>query len=186
MGLARRLRVGSGVRRLHLPVASRAVPAVVYVLLVGTWSACEADLEEHCIGGACCVDVECPTQSEGEHEHEGMPSGAQCSPGSTATYENFGKAFMASYCLGCHSAELTGDARLGAPPGRDFDTLEQIRADADMIDEHAAAGPGMVNTEMPPAGGPAPTDPERERLGEWLACGAPSGGGVTQGLRAGR
>ncbi len=47
-----------------------------------------------------------------------------------------------------------------------------IRDQLDDIDTIAAAGPDAVNTEMPPDT-PAPTEEERRKLGEWLACGAP-------------
>jgi hypothetical protein len=51
----------------------------------------------------------------------------------------------------------------------DLDTLDEILAFGDHIDEHAAAGPDATNKEMPPSG-PAPTPGEREMLGAWLAC----------------
>lgn len=98
-------------------------------------------------------------------------SGAACPPGSTLSYENFGRAFMESYCLRCHSRVLTGSGRRGAPVGMDFDTLEQVRTHSFDIDAVAAAGALGVNTQMPPDT-PGPTAVERERLGEWLACGA--------------
>jgi hypothetical protein len=50
-------------------------------------------------------------------------------------------------------------------------TLAQIRANKDVIDRSAAAGPKAVNTYMPD--GSSVPEAERRQLGEWLACGAP-------------
>ena len=103
------------------------------------------------------------------HAEEGKPSGAVCSSGSTLTYTTFGKGFMTMYCERCHSSALTGDKRNGAPADHNFDTFAGIFVMADHIDEHAAAGPDAVNTAMPPSD-PKPTEEERRKLGEWLAC----------------
>jgi hypothetical protein len=100
-------------------------------------------------------------------EDEGTPSGAECD--STLTYENFGMAFMTSYCTGCHSSTLSGTARNGAPEDHDYDTLDGILLVAEHIDEHAAAGPDATNDLMPPLD-PRPSQAEREQLGAWLAC----------------
>ena len=102
----------------------------------------------------------------------GVPTGSSCPPDSTLRYDNFGKEFMSSYCTRCHSSELKGGARNGAPDGRNYDTLDGIKADIGEIDEEAAAGPRAVNTGMP-KGSPSPSEEERRKLGEWLACGAP-------------
>jgi uncharacterized membrane protein len=111
---------------------------------------------------------------EDEHAHdeegeEGEPSGAVCPPESTLTYENFGQSFVTSYCTHCHSSELTGADRMGAPLEHDFDTLAGILAVAGHVDEYAAAGPDSTNEAMPPSD-PKPTLAERQMLGEWLAC----------------
>lgn len=110
----------------------------------------------------------------GHHEGE-KPSGALCPTGpaaSTLTYANFGMGFFAGYCQRCHASAVTGAARNGAPADHVFDTLADIITAKDHIDENAAAGPNAVNTAMPP-GAPTPTEDERRKLGEWLACGAP-------------
>ncbi len=100
------------------------------------------------------------------------PSGATCPDDSALTYQSFGQAFVQSYCLRCHSSTQPAEGRQGAPSDTNFDTLLQIRSHAEHIDEGAAAGPSSTNELMPPAG-PRPSDQERSRLGEWLACGAP-------------
>lgn len=90
-----------------------------------------------------------------------------CPPGGTPlTYENFGAAFLTGQCQYCHGS-LALDRR-GAPGEFIFDTKEQIRRHAARIFVRSA-GP---NDSMPPG----PDDPpraERDRLADWLACGAP-------------
>ena len=56
-----------------------------------------------------------------------------------------------------------------------LNTLANIKAvPAAHIDAESAAGPAHVNTSMPPASASAqPTEAERLKLGEWLACGTP-------------
>lgn len=100
---------------------------------------------------------------------DGLPTNAACPIGSTLTYEGFGKPFAESYCTRCHSSELSGADRNGAPDGHDFDSLEGIVAVADHVDEYAAAGPDATNEIMPPSD-PRPSLAERQMLGEWLAC----------------
>lgn len=100
-------------------------------------------------------------------------SGATCPPGSTLTYTSFAKGFVDTYCVRCHSSQLAGEeARQKAPEGVDYDTHDGVRANADKIDERAAAGPDSINDSMPPDGA-LPTEEDRRRLGEWIACGAP-------------
>jgi hypothetical protein len=102
------------------------------------------------------------------HEDSHMATGATCPPDSTLTYASFGADFMGRFCTRCHS----GDPSV-APKGLRFESVEAIRAAAHRIDAHAASGPQGTKAAMPPAGNPAPTQEERARLGEWLACGAP-------------
>jgi hypothetical protein len=109
---------------------------------------------------------------EGHLEPIGDPSGATCPGDSTLDYETFGAPFFEMYCTRCHSSELEGLDRNGAPAGHDFDSLPGILLVADHVDQYAAAGPDSVNTMMPPATdpGPKPSMEEREDLGQWLAC----------------
>ena len=102
----------------------------------------------------------------------GPPTESTCPQGSTLTYANFGKPFMEKYCTDCHSSELTGAQRHGAPSFHDFDSIYGIRAVSNHIDETTAAGPAAVNDGMPPQA-PFPTTMERYQLGEWIACGMP-------------
>ncbi|MEM9068623.1 MAG: hypothetical protein AAGE52_08960 [Myxococcota bacterium] len=94
--------------------------------------------------------------------------GRDCPEDSFLTYENFGQPFMLNWCTGCHSSTLSGDEiRADAPEGFDFDDPNLIRPHLEEIYERA-----VERRNMPPAGGPG--DAERDLLGEWLACGAPS------------
>lgn len=108
----------------------------------------------------------------GEDPLFGPPTESVCPTTQTLTYDNFGKPFMESYCTRCHSSELVGEARMGAPSFHDFDTLFGIKAVSDHIDETAAFGPAAMNNSMPPNGA-RPTAEERRQLGEWIACGMP-------------
>lgn len=110
----------------------------------------------------------------GGGEDGGEPTGATCPSGSTVTYSNFGETFFGTYCTGCHSSELTGADRHGAPADHNFDSLEGIRAEVEHIELAAAGGPDAVNDEMPPStADDFPSEAERLQLGEWLACDTP-------------
>jgi hypothetical protein len=98
-------------------------------------------------------------------------SGASCPPTEAPTYASFGRPFFARYCTGCHSRN--SPARHGAPADQNFDTEDDVRANALAIDGEAAAGPDASNTDMPDMTGPVhspPTHREREVLGQFLAC----------------
>jgi uncharacterized membrane protein len=90
-----------------------------------------------------------------------------CPPeGTKLTYESFGREFMAQNCQNCHG-QPTSD-RKGAPDSFDFGTVDAVRNRKSRIFVRAASD----NVTMPPG----PDDPpaaEREKLAEWLACGAP-------------
>jgi len=103
-------------------------------------------------------------------DNPGAPTGAECDP--RLRWDNFGADFMARYCTGCHSTQVSGGQRRGAPDDHNFDTQDGVQLDLDHVDAASASGPAAHNTYMPPYG-PMPTDFEREQLGQWLACGAP-------------
>ena len=102
----------------------------------------------------------------------GPPTETVCPTGSTLSYDNFGKPFMESYCTRCHSSELVGSQRKGAPSFHDFDSLFGIKAVSMHIDETTGSGPAATNTGMPPDGA-KPSKAEREMLAQWIACGMP-------------
>ncbi len=91
-----------------------------------------------------------------------------CPEDSTLSAENFGAPFLLTQCTGCHHSSLPASERAGAPLDINFDALADVRKHAPRIWARAADS----NATMPPLGGP-PQD-ERTRLGEWLACGAPT------------
>lgn len=118
-------------------------------------------------------DAEGDGGAEADHDADqvGPPSGATCPSDNTLTYDNFGKGFMTKYCTRCHSSKLTKCAdRMKAPFGHDFDMKPGIIGVSDHIDQKAAIGPDSSNRAMPPDDGPKPSDEERKKLGQWLAC----------------
>ncbi len=81
--------------------------------------------------------------------------------GTTLTYDNFGQTFFAAWCVSCH----------GDPNGyssRAFTDVTTIRVQAADIFKNAAED----NQTMPPGPNGPPKD-QRDKLAEWLACGAP-------------
>jgi uncharacterized membrane protein len=90
-----------------------------------------------------------------------------CPPaGTQLTYDNFGATFLGENCNTCHAA--ADGNRHGAPESYRFDTLDEVHQRRDRIFVRAAAS----NTSMPPGPVDPPAD-DRDRLAEWLACGAP-------------
>lgn len=102
-------------------------------------------------------------------EPEGQDTGSTCPTVDPPTYVNFGQGFMQTYCLDCHSQVRFGDDRHGAPVAIDFDTRSLVRENTSRIDKQAAFGPRAKNRLMP-EDAPIPTDEERIRLGEYIAC----------------
>ncbi len=86
----------------------------------------------------------------------------------TLSYDNFGAAFMTSFCNDCHSASLSGGQRQAAPTGIDFDTHEDVLARLERIRARTIEG------TMPPFR--FPERPSEEQLADvalWIDCGAP-------------
>jgi len=101
---------------------------------------------------------------------EGTFTRSSCPTIDPPTYDNFGRTFMESYCTECHDSAKSGVMRQDAPPTIDFDSLALLRMWTSQIDKQAAIGPAASNRLMPPANNPTPTDDERRRLGEFIAC----------------
>lgn len=90
-----------------------------------------------------------------------------CPPsGTMLTYQNFGATFMETHCQSCHGSKSSD--RLGAPGDFIFDAYDQVHSRADRIFARSAAD----NDSMPPGPADIPIE-ERNKLAEWLACGAP-------------
>ena len=109
-----------------------------------------------CWFGACVEDQAPPSQTSDTGPCADAPS-----------WDGFTQPFLTTWCTPCHSSSLTGDSRLGAPEGMNFDTWEGANTWASLI-LNASTGPDPL---MPPAGGP--TEEELEHLTEWVSCGAP-------------
>lgn len=94
----------------------------------------------------------------------GSDTGNDCTD---LTWDNYGQGYVRSWCAGCHSSALSGDEREGATVGVDFDSHAGV---LDHVDRIIDRGTGDAPT-MPPVGGSS--EDERERVLEWLECGAP-------------
>jgi uncharacterized membrane protein len=74
----------------------------------------------------------------------------------------------ASRCTPCHAAKPTFDGIAEAPKGIMFETPEQLKRYAALINQQA------VRTEtMPPGNATGITEEERQQIGAWIAAGAP-------------
>ena len=113
-----------------------------------------------CESPMSCVESDTP---------EGEFTQSLCPPTDPPTYDNFGRAFMETFCTRCHDSAKPTGMRGDAPLGVDFDTRTKLRLWTSNIDREAAIGPASANRTMPPDG-PMPTDAERRRLGEYIAC----------------
>lgn len=148
---------GRSLRAFPMPRSTIRLVWALNLALVGSSSGCTNDASFQEPSGGSPTESTCPSDTE-------------------LTYELFGRAFMESYCTRCHDSSLTGTARQNAPIDHDFNTLQGVLEVAEHIDEFAAAGPAATNTAMPP-NGPTPSEAERKRLGEWLACEVADGSG---------
>jgi uncharacterized membrane protein len=92
-------------------------------------------------------------------------SGASAPP-ADPTWENYIQAFFDGYCVRCHSSDLTGSARQGAPAGIDYNTYELA------VQNAAGAKTEVSSAGMPPSD-PLPTDAERNALVKWVDNGTP-------------
>jgi hypothetical protein len=81
------------------------------------------------------------------------------------TWESWAEGFFLNWCTSCHSSDLHGVSRQGAPHSVNFDTYEGAVERPDLVADWAT-GPKPL---MPPIGGP--DDDEREILRMWLECG---------------
>lgn len=91
-------------------------------------------------------------------------SGDPCTHDPPLTYDTFGRQYLRTHCAGCHSEGLPEGHREGAPVGVDLDTWAGALRWAERTQARAT---GAAPT-MPPGGGP--TDAERARFAEWVAC----------------
>lgn len=85
--------------------------------------------------------------------------------GITVTYENDIKSIMTAYCLRCHSVSNQGADRNGAPADVNFDSYQDVTANAERASTKISAG------TMPPGGGLPAED--RALFLAWIEDGMP-------------
>lgn len=106
--------------------------------------------------------IGCHGQEElGDHSCPASDSGS-----SAITYDNFGKDFFNTWCQSCHGASVTD--RNGAPDDVFFDSRDDIWQQRVQVFEQSAD-----SNESMPIGPHGPSDADRKKLADWLACGAP-------------
>jgi hypothetical protein len=98
---------------------------------------------------------------------EATTSPDACVDGTPLTWANFGKPMFATWCVSCHAETISGADRNGAPLGLNLEHLDQVLPHLDRILATSATN----DWTMPPSGGMSARD--RERLREWIECGAP-------------
>lgn len=69
----------------------------------------------------------------------------------TVSWQSFGHGFFLTYCNACHSQD--SETRHGAPPGVDFDTLEQAKSQSERIRVRV-----LDQQDMPLGGGVSEAD----------------------------
>jgi uncharacterized membrane protein len=97
----------------------------------------------------------------------GSDKPAPCSAPPTFTRDVF--PIVQMKCLPCHSSTKTGESRMGAPPGLDFDTY-----DATMPNQ-ARFADAITSGLEPPMSVPqlATTAEERDLVSDWRRCSYP-------------
>lgn len=86
------------------------------------------------------------------------------------TFTNDVQPIAAAKCVTCHSDELSGPARNGAPPHLDFGSYDQIEPD------RFAFADAITSGRMPPPGEPGTLPVSREEralVDAWRRCGFP-------------
>ncbi|MBL8970688.1 MAG: hypothetical protein JNK56_08930 [Myxococcales bacterium] len=107
-------------------------------------------------------------------------TGAGVCGDNTLTWDNFGQAFLLSWCTGCHNSQLPTAQRAGAPCGINFDSHAGTLPFAASIKVRAVDWQMYEGvTPMPPAA--IVPDDELALLREWIDCGAP---GPDEGVAA--
>ncbi|MCP4868235.1 MAG: hypothetical protein GY898_05905 [Proteobacteria bacterium] len=90
---------------------------------------------------------------------------ADC-PDATSSYADVAGIFE-EHCTRCHSSELVGGDRNGAPDGANWDDPQAVRdTGVDTVWSR------LFHNEMPLGADPVPTD-QKLALYDWLSCGAP-------------
>lgn len=74
------------------------------------------------------------------------------------TYDSFGQAFLAKYCVSCHGGFLPQS-------GVKLDSLSGVQA------SKSKAKSQVSSSSMPPRGSATPSAAERQQFGQWIDCG---------------
>lgn len=90
----------------------------------------------------------------------GGPLG-ECPPAS-GDQQSAGSFIFSNTCTGCHSQNLTGADRFGAPPNSNFDTPDLILSQAQEIYDR------VLDRSMPPGGGLG--DQQIEAVRVYVTC----------------
>jgi uncharacterized membrane protein len=98
----------------------------------------------------------------GDDDDGGGPM-ADCS-GDVPTFDQLS---ILDICTGCHSSELSGEARMQAPAGINFDTYESA------VTVSLTALGVLGNGTMPPPGIEQPSEAQKQDFYDWAGCGTP-------------
>jgi mono/diheme cytochrome c family protein len=83
----------------------------------------------------------------------------------SGTIPTYSQVSLINTCVGCHSSQLTGGARAGAPASVNYDTY------AAAVD-NATNGAAAVDSGRMPIGA-APSAQQRDDFIQWALCGTP-------------
>jgi len=111
-------------------------------------------------------DVGTAAQDAGTDDSGDQDGTGGCSTPAVVTYDGQIKDFLTSYCTRCHSSQLSGADRNGAPVGRNWDTYAGIEPFASLANSRIQAG------TMPPTA-PKPDACDRALFQAWVDQGAP-------------
>jgi hypothetical protein len=116
------------------------------------------------VASLCLVAALAACGSEDEDEEGDALPEVDCS-GEVPTFDEV--SAFSDVCTDCHSTELSGAARNGAPSSINWDDYDSARANA----EHGAEE--VFEGEMPPEGAGELTNAQKEQLYQWALCGTP-------------
>lgn len=142
-----------------------AAPAVVLMVVAAVAASCDTSVDEVEVPDAALADA-APVDADEEcapfEEPLAMPGDEI-----DETYSDFAQPFFGDYCTRCHSSELTGAERNGAPTGLDWDVEQTVRDNLSRIRHQVGVSQAM------PLSAPYPSCAEREALVRWIDAGAP-------------
>jgi uncharacterized membrane protein len=115
---------------------------------------------------ACSSDDPAGTDHPAAQGDASAPDSGCPSPESVPTFGDLERGIL-TICRRCHSEQVVGEARNGAPEIINFDTYEQVASAAEVASY-------MVQARiMPFPDGEGPTEEQRQALYQWTDCGKP-------------